>query len=207
MSRIILALLLLTGILGCNAELSSTRSANSPAQNQVLSDDNVSQEEFTIYDLVINSSYSRNSTQLLVIQEETALGNIKDHSLAEQLKYVGDKLPQIEQSVLREFSGKNSKSYKLSDNFNLKVKHILAGSNVLDPMLQLPSFWREFYNKFPDAQGMLSLSRVAFNSEVNQALVYVATASGPDTGGSYYVFLTKKSDEWTILYNVKVSSV
>lgn len=207
MSRIILALLLLTGIFGCDAELASMRSVDSPSQNQVVSEDRVSQDEFTIYDLVINSRYTRKSTQLLVIQEETAFGNIKEHSLAEQLKYVGDKLPQIEQSVLREFSTKNSKSYKLSDNFNLTVKHILASSDVLDPMLQLPSFWREFYKRFPDAQGMLSLSRVAFNSEGNQALVYIATASGPDTGGSYYVFLTKKGNYWTILHDVKVSSV
>lgn len=207
MSRIILALLLLTGTLGCGTELAGMGSVNSPSQNQVVPEDRVSQEEFTIYNLVINSRYARSSTQLLVIQEETAFGNTKDNSLADQLKYVSAKLPQIEQSVFREFSVKNSKSHKLSDNFNLRMKHTLAGSDVLDPMLQLPSFWREFYKRFPDAQGMLSLSRVAFNSELNQALVYIATASGPDTGGSYYVFLTKKGSYWTILHDVKVSSV
>jgi hypothetical protein len=104
-----------------------------------------------------------------VIQEVTAFGT-KDDSLAAQLKYVADNLPQIEPSVLRDFSSKNSKSHKLTDNFNVRVKHVLASSDVLNPMLQLPSFWREFYKTFPDAQGMISVSRVAFNSEVNQAL-------------------------------------
>lgn len=77
MRRTILSLLLLTGLLGCDAELASVRSVKSPAQNQKLSEDRVSHEEFAIYDLVINSRYD-GSARLLAIQEETASRNPKD---------------------------------------------------------------------------------------------------------------------------------
>jgi hypothetical protein len=58
--------------------------------------------------------------------------------------------------------------------------------------------WEVFHTRFPDAQGIYALSRVGFNEEGNQALVYMGLQSQDFTGG-YYSFLGKDEDMWTSL--------
>ena len=58
--------------------------------------------------------------------------------------------------------------------------------------------WEVFHTRFPDAQGIYTLSRVGFNEEGNQALVYMGLQSQDFTGG-YYSFLGKDEGMWTSL--------
>lgn len=58
--------------------------------------------------------------------------------------------------------------------------------------------WKEFYKLYPYSQGIMTLSRVGFNLERNQALVCVWNAYAPLAGELYYVLLVKKADVWVV---------
>ncbi len=46
--------------------------------------------------------------------------------------------------------------------------------------------------RYPNSQGTMTLSRVGFNRNIKQALVYVGNQEGFLAGAGYYVLLVKK---------------
>ncbi len=57
-------------------------------------------------------------------------------------------------------------------------------------------FWETLRQKYPDAIGIFTLSRVGFNSQKTQAVVYVAYRSGEEGGDGRYVLLQRKDGVW-----------
>ena len=56
------------------------------------------------------------------------------------------------------------------------------------------------YDTYPDAEGYIELSRVGFDSSLEQALIYVSCASGPlGATGMYYV-MQKGASGWKVTY-------
>jgi hypothetical protein len=58
--------------------------------------------------------------------------------------------------------------------------------------------WQLFYEQYPDAPGITTLSRVSFNNTFDQALVYVGTLSHWLAGAGYYVLLKKDNGAWVV---------
>lgn len=58
--------------------------------------------------------------------------------------------------------------------------------------------WKNFFSKFPNAPGILLVSRVGFNSDKTEAVVYAGKSCGTLCGEGYYVRLTKIGDRWTV---------
>lgn len=59
--------------------------------------------------------------------------------------------------------------------------------------------WDFFYKKYPDSQGITTLSRVGFNIDKTKALVYFGTQSDGLAGTGYYVILQKEINRWKIV--------
>jgi hypothetical protein len=59
-------------------------------------------------------------------------------------------------------------------------------------------FWLAFVKKFPGAWGMLGASRIAFNDDRSQALVYTHHACGNDCFNIDTWFLTRSGGTWEI---------
>jgi hypothetical protein len=64
--------------------------------------------------------------------------------------------------------------------------------------------WNEFYTGYPDSQGIMTISRVGFNREQDQALVYVGNQSDGKAGAGYCVLLTKENGVWTVQGKVMI---
>lgn len=58
--------------------------------------------------------------------------------------------------------------------------------------------WDEFYKKYPNSPGIISVSRVGFNKEKNQAVVYVGLQSDYLAGRGVIFLLEKKDNSWQI---------
>ena len=56
-----------------------------------------------------------------------------------------------------------------------------------------------FYKKYPNFDGVISLSQVGFNERHDQALVYVAYTCGGLCGSGSYVLLARTNGRWLIL--------
>lgn len=63
-----------------------------------------------------------------------------------------------------------------------------------------PGFWwGDFYRKYPNAAGLFTFSKVGFNADRTQAVVYRAFSCGDTCGYGSYVLLVKEEGVWTIV--------
>jgi hypothetical protein len=156
-------------------------------------------EEYAVYAALLKEMFVRKETKQLVV---------KKHTLVDDLS-VGDpaltaKFATLSQRTVDDFKSRNEQSYELNDQFNLGVKINFISREELDklfpspPREGAPDGWETFNQRFPTAYAIITLSRVGFNEDRSQALIFVAFGCGWLCGEGNYVFLTKKDRAWKI---------
>jgi len=58
--------------------------------------------------------------------------------------------------------------------------------------------WEAFYNRYPGSLGLVSFSKVGFNSRHDQAFVYVATTCHWLCGNGEYIVLNNEGGRWMV---------
>ena len=164
----------------------------------------IREEEYAVYAALIDTGfdlirfiYSRDEVHLIVIIDHTS-GGKAGSDLEETLEWVTEEMPEVEQETCDNFLIKNEQSYPLGDFFNLTTTVILLSNEEARKIFQEGGGWKEFYMRYPISQGIMDLSRVGFNSEMNQALVYLANVAEDSIGSGYYVLLRKENNVWII---------
>jgi hypothetical protein len=58
--------------------------------------------------------------------------------------------------------------------------------------------WKEFNKRYPNAPGIFVVSRIGFNRDHTEAVMYAAKACGNLCGDGQYVWLTKRDGAWSV---------
>ncbi|HEY6333459.1 MAG TPA: hypothetical protein VI756_29310, partial [Blastocatellia bacterium] len=66
--------------------------------------------------------------------------------------------------------------------------------------------WLDFFKRFDDAPGFLMISRIGFNKDHNQAMVYMGSRCGPGCRDLHFLLLEKAGDSWKIKKELRKSS-
>jgi hypothetical protein len=107
---------------------------------------------------------------------------------------------------------KNKAHYALENKFSSKLPCILINSkDEIKVFYAVPispadkdfaektrSSWQRFYEEYPGAQGILTISRVGFNSDKSLAVVYIANKACLMLASGKLFFLAKKNGSWEI---------
>jgi len=187
----------LVGLLLISIELCAV-SVSAP-RAQTKSNDGVSEEEYEIYSSVIRQLYVQPETKLLVIEERTFrydFGGGDDEPWREKKKGV-----TIDESAVEDYETRNSRQWLLNKlSFNLPVKTSLITDLDLKAIFH-GSWgdleWINYYRRFPDSRGFVMLSRIGFNTQHTQALLYVGSRCGPGCGEIHFLLLEKANGTWT----------
>ena len=180
----------------------------SPPAGQSISDVAVSAEEYEIYSTVIKQKYVQPNTKLLIIEERTfrydfALDN--EEPWREKRKGV-----IIDRSAAEDYEAKNSQPWllnkamfkfpvKLSLITDLDLKAIFHGNwGELE--------WIDYYRKYPESTGFVMLSRIGFNTEHTQGLLYIGSRCGPGCGDINFLLLEKANGTWTTKKEIRKKS-
>jgi hypothetical protein len=166
-----------------------------PSSTPVIQGDRES-DEYDVYATLIDEMYVNEQVKLIVIVDHTEAGLGED--LDQTLQHITKNISGIQQETLDDFRTQNAQSYPLSDDFNLQVPHTLISQQEMEEIFRTGDGWDEFYQKYPDSQGTMTLSRVGFNQERDQALVYVGNQSHWLAGAGYYVLLARQDGAWVI---------
>jgi hypothetical protein len=89
----------------------------------------------------------------------------------------------------------------LTRSFNLKTNYVLVDYGEIERLINLTNpakAFDDFYLKYPESGGFITLSRVGFNRNHDQALVSTGWLCGALCGMGAYVLLTKKSGAWSV---------
>jgi len=154
-------------------------------------------EENAIYAALIGQRYVRDDIKLIVIKEQTS-PFIQPDELESVLQNAKEGLPGLSNATLEDFRAKNQESHPVGADLKLDVKYVLIGQAEMEEIFQDSTGWNKFYTRYPNSQGVMTLSRVGFNEALDQALVYVGNQSDGKAGAGYFFLLSKADGQWTV---------
>lgn len=185
--------------------------ASSLSRIQFEADGEVSDEEYKIYASAIEQFYitpAEKPVKLLMIEERTFRYDFTvQNEEPWREKYKG---LTIDQSAIEDYETKNSKKCLLrKESFTLPVKHSLITD--LDLKAIFHGNWGElewinYYRRFPDSIGFVMVSRVGFNTDHTQALLYLGSRCGPFCGEIHFLLLQNANGTWTVKKELRKKS-
>lgn len=160
-------------------------------------------EEYYVYKAYIEDRFDY---QTIVIMESTFWGVYMVYAMArtEFGASLAEDMPTLDTATYEDFLAKNEESYLLEDSFNLSAQIVLMSEKELVEIFQEGEGWDDFYEKYPSSQGIMNVSRVGFNTTMDQAFFYLGNQSYWLSGSGYYVLLTKKDGIWVIESEVMI---
>jgi hypothetical protein len=160
----------------------------------------VAAEEYAVYEAVIEWGFLTESTKLIVVTDHTAAGLFVEESMDERMiEYIRDNMgTDLQAETLNDYLAKNEETYELGKRFPLDVQYVLISEAELNKIFEEGEGWDQFYSTYPNSQGTMTLSRVGFNTNVDQALVYVGNQAHYLAGIGYYVLLAKEQGAWVV---------
>lgn len=174
----------LIALLSMSAYVTHARQANSSTGEQA------------VYSAVLGEMFGSSKATLLVIKADTVTNHF---SGPEEWKNVSEQLPTLSEQTVEDYKTKNTDPQQIKE-LDIKTKHVLLGKKDLDQIFKAGREGREeFYKQYPDSGGLIGFSRVGFNGQMDQALVYVEHWCGGLCGTGHYVLLKKDGGAWKVV--------
>lgn len=150
-------------------------------------------EEYAVYNAVVKE---KSLGGFIVICDRTSPG--LGGKLWVGKTYLGRTFPLAEETTIEDFLSKNEQSYPLKSCFHVRALVALISEEELGEIFEGTFRWSEFHLRYPFSQGFTELSRVGFNSRMDQALVYIGNSRGSLWGSGNYVLLSKEDGRWIV---------
>jgi hypothetical protein len=164
-------------------------------------------EEAAVYSALVEQLSITDRGSLIVIQDQTVnahgfpMAALEDDPLDRLFEALRLDFPFAEPTTLASFRANNEKSWPMTSPFLLRTPIRLISRQEIERFSTQESGirWEAFYRDYRGAAGFLMLSKVGFNREMSQALVYRAFACGDTCGFGSFVFLVKEcGGRWRI---------
>jgi hypothetical protein len=185
-------LILLSFILcaaACTAKTASTP-LPTPSTGQI------DMEQQAVYAFLLSNLYQHRG---YVIMDTTATGVTGVENTTQTLDYVLQNMHSVDSGTMVSFRSRNDAAYPISPDMNIGGQYTLLSQAGRQQIFgQNQSGWEIFYERYPQAPGITTLSRVGFNNALDQALVYIGTQSNWLAGSGYYILLKKLNGAWSI---------
>jgi hypothetical protein len=113
---------------------------------------------------------------------------------------LAQKLDPSDRQLVMDLFDPAAEAARLEQCFSLEVPVSFISDVEMEHLFEDMAYqgWKPFWNRYPDAQGILTLSRVSFNASGTRALVYVGNQSGADIGRGFYLVLRRTGRAWAI---------
>lgn len=157
---------------------------------------NTESEEYLVYDALLNEWLGADGPTRIVIDRFTN-DRILDRDSGDRPTSIGD----VAKETSVDYVQKNRRrTYELVKNqFPHPEKIVLINdSETSEIFSDRTKGWKFFYARYPDSQGITTLSRVGFNSSKTEAVVYFGTQSDWLAGAGYQVILQKIDGTWKV---------
>jgi hypothetical protein len=151
-------------------------------------------EECDVYKTMIGALYG---DEVIAIMSETVPADSKSTN---EKKFIQSNLdPLIEKDTLTSYQVNN----RVPNNFDpkncLNVKYVRLTEKERKEIFEIGGGWSLFQARYPESSKVLiTFSKVGFNSQLDQALVFVQSYGDYGAGEGLYILLDRSSNEWII---------
>jgi hypothetical protein len=158
-------------------------------------------EVYAVYSALIREYIGarQDRTPNLVIETETTdyphLGGTR---IEDCVKPEAGEEAQFE-AMIRDYKAANKTPDTLKDKFDLPYKYQLVSRSLISTIFidKQVDGWKAFYDKYPNSDGYLDMSAVAFSPDRTIALVYLGHHCGWLCGDGTYHIMRKEDGKWT----------
>ena len=155
-------------------------------------------EEYAVYAALIKNEFSGDYIEQVLIMDHTA--GVSQELLELNLKEWGITPDEV---VVESFLVRNQKSNQLEPNLDMELDYQLLTQEEVDEFR--PQYesggWEAFNEKYPNASGFLTFSRVGFNADVSQALVFFEESMYDQLIEGGYYFMVWQDGQWVVEYS------
>lgn len=199
-ARIIIILVIGANICAaCQQEVapSPTRptATTQPTETPILNRDI---EEIAVYSALLEYSFTGDIEQFLIVNQTRVSS---PGLLEQQLADFQENYP-LNRELVADFLTVNQQPSTLDPDMDFGLEYQLMTQTEIDELAPLDeaSGWQLFDEMYPNAVGFIYLSRVGFNPDLNQALVYYDQYyyDQPIRGG--YSLLNRQNGQWVVVY-------
>ncbi|QQS48892.1 MAG: hypothetical protein IPM66_09830 [Acidobacteriota bacterium] len=163
-------------------------------------------DEYFVYTAVIDKYISNSKPALIVIDGLTTglslvPGLSEDDSLDEIIKET-----HFNGECLKSFKAQNATTWQLSRVLPIAIEYKITKGQLEQIDSDMKSGrdgWGNYYGRYPNSQGLLSLSRVGFCKNGTEAVVYIANRYSADGGWGRLTLLKKnRSKKWRVVKDI-----
>ena len=197
LKRLVLLATLLLTTLSCSLFTDGLKATSQP---EATSDLDREKAEYEVYSALIEGKFSMEALQQVVIKDQTDIFSTLGESQDTQDR-LRKELPGLKKETLEDFVTRSAENIPLkAESFDLSKPVKLLSESEVNSFFNSTDTngWDSFYTQYPDSQGLLTLSRVGFDKNQEQALVYYGNMSHWLAGAGFYVLLVKTNGEWQI---------
>jgi len=186
MSRKLLSIFLLLALASCTAK---------PTPIPTPSAGQIETEEQAVYAALL----ARYPASGYVIMDTTATDITGIENTSQTLDFVLQNMQAVAPETVDSFRVRNETASLLRNDMQLSVPYVLMSLADRQALFSInQDGWTLFYNRYPDAPGIITFSRVGFNQALDQALCYVGFQSQLLSGAGYYFLLKKVNGNWVV---------
>ena len=167
-----------------------------PVPASTPSAEQIDLEEQAVYASLLRSLYA-SSSYVLMDATATSPGGVDE--TASILDRILLNMTSVDPQTADSFRVRNDAAWPVRPDMDLGSAYVLLGQAEMTQIFsQNRDGWQLFYERYPGAPGITTLSRVGFNTALDQALVYVGTMSHWLAGAGYFVLLNKVDGSWLV---------
>lgn len=193
--RIMILMAFLFGSGGCSSLLPDRSSTPTIIPSPSATPDATMEEE-RVYASLVNALYSSSSLLVIMDQTQTSVLGLADETT---YQHVEDSLKNLSADTMQNFRTNNAATQTLRASMVLSVQYILFSQKDRQELFQInQSGWDVFYNRYPDAPGIITFSKAGFNKTMDQALVYLGIQSNWLAGAGNFYLMKKVDGKWMI---------
>jgi hypothetical protein len=161
----------------------------------------LTEDEYEVYSALLSNICSNDKNQQLVIEDQTWSYSYSDEDWRKRSRELMREINQIRQDTLDDYHTKNKQQYKLTSSFNLINRVILVHGQleqIKEDYTKGNDGWKIFHQRFPQSKSLLTLSRVGFNQDKDQAFLLLIKQVNLSEGGAVFFLLRKANGVWKV---------
>ena len=154
-------------------------------------------EEYVVYTALLESRFAGDDIGQILFIDQT---DVSSESLLERDLAAFQESTPLEGKLINSFIELSKQPYPLEPDLDFGLEYLLfTQEEVVELRSQdEASGWTLLYDKYPNAYGFVYLSRVGFNADFSQALVFMSTFHYERLMEGEYYLMIKQDGRWVI---------
>lgn len=159
--------------------------------------DQFTSNENDIYTVLLSEFFPKEKS-IVILKSTNVDYSDRPEMLRQVLQNAQQKMPLLSENLKDNFLARNQESRTLEERFVENPNIYYMSNDRRHEIFADTKGWDKFRINYPDAYGLITLSKAGFEPSMNRALVYMSCQKNPLDGFAYYILLDQVNGKWRI---------